>query len=52
MNQFHKPADEKRMFVILPPNRYDDWLYAEPRNSVEFSQAWPAGLMKALALDL
>lgn len=26
MNQFHKPADEKRMVVILEPDRYDDWL--------------------------
>ena len=26
MNQFHKPADEKRMVVILEPERYDDWL--------------------------
>ena len=26
MNQFHKPADEKRMVVILEPQRYGDWL--------------------------
>ena len=26
MNQFHKPADEKRMVVILEPDRYGDWL--------------------------
>ena len=26
MNQFHKPADEKRMVVILEPERYGDWL--------------------------
>ena len=23
MNNFHKPADEKRMIVILPPEKYD-----------------------------
>lgn len=34
MNQFHKPTDEKRMIVILPPDRYDDWLQASsgPKN--------------------
>lgn len=26
MNQFHKPADEKRMVAILEPDRYADWL--------------------------
>lgn len=26
MNQFHKPADEKRMVVILEAERYGDWL--------------------------
>jgi hypothetical protein len=24
MRNFHKPQDEKRMIVILPPDRYDD----------------------------
>lgn len=42
MNQFHKPADEKRMIVILPPERYDDWLRANARDSGDFLQAWPA----------
>lgn len=26
MNHFHKPADEKRMVAILPPERYLEWL--------------------------
>jgi putative SOS response-associated peptidase YedK len=26
LNQFHKPTDEKRMVVILEPERYADWL--------------------------
>jgi putative SOS response-associated peptidase YedK len=43
MNQFHKPADEKRMIVILPPERYDDWLQASSKDSWEFLRAWPAG---------
>jgi len=29
MNQFHKPADEKRMVAILPPERYQEWLDAK-----------------------
>ena len=45
MNKFHKPADEKRMIVILPPERYDDWLRASPNESGDFLQAWPSGLM-------
>ena len=29
MNHFHKPTDEKRMVVILPPARYQEWLGSE-----------------------
>lgn len=47
MNQFHKPTDEKRMIVILPPERYDEWLRATPKDSADFLQAWPAELMAA-----
>jgi putative SOS response-associated peptidase YedK len=36
MNQMHKPADEKRMIVILPPERYDDWLQASAQDSADF----------------
>ncbi len=42
MRNFHKPQDEKRMIVILPPGRYDDWLQASERDSGDFLQAWPA----------
>lgn len=42
MRNFHKPQDEKRMIVILPPGRYDDWLQASERESGDFLQAWPA----------
>ena len=45
MNQFHKPADEKRMIVVLPPERYDDWLQASFKDRGYFLQAWPAELM-------
>ena len=36
MCQFHKPVDEKRMVVILPPDSYDPWLRAKPQDSLEF----------------
>lgn len=49
MNQFHKPTDEKRMIVILPPERYDDWLRASARDSGDFLRAWPAEWMVAQA---
>lgn len=47
MNQLHKPTDEKRMIVILPPERYDDWLGARAKDSLEFLQPWPADDLRA-----
>jgi putative SOS response-associated peptidase YedK len=47
MCQFHKPVDEKRMVVILPPERYDAWLHAKANESMEFMQAYPSELLKA-----
>ena len=49
MRQFHKPDDEKRMIVILPPERYSDWLHANVAQSIDFMQPWPAE--RLLALD-
>ena len=34
MRLFHKPTDEKRMVVILPEDRYQDWLTARPEQSM------------------
>jgi putative SOS response-associated peptidase YedK len=48
MRQFHKPADEKRMIVILPPARYGDWLQASAAQSADFLRAWPAEELVAL----
>jgi putative SOS response-associated peptidase YedK len=42
MRRFHKPEDEKRMIVILPPERYDDWLRAKPEQSLGILQPYPA----------
>jgi putative SOS response-associated peptidase YedK len=49
MNQFHKPTDEKRMIVILPPDRYDDWLRAGAGESGDYLRAWPAEAMRVQA---
>ena len=50
MCQFHKPGDEKRMVVILPPDRYDAWLKAGPAQSPEFMRPFPADQMQ-VAVD-
>jgi putative SOS response-associated peptidase YedK len=46
MRQFHKPTDEKRMVVILPSDRYRDWL--EPTaDPTAFLLPYPAELLQA-----
>jgi putative SOS response-associated peptidase YedK len=47
MRRFHKPSDEKRMVVILPVARYDDWLQARPEQSLAFMRPFPADQMMA-----
>lgn len=47
MRLFHKPSDEKRMVVILPVDRYDDWLQASAANSQAFMRQFPAAQMTA-----
>ena len=42
MQNFHKPTDEKRMVVILPPDRYQDWLVAKPQASMDFMMPFAA----------
>ena len=48
MNLFHKPTDEKRMVIILLPERYRDWLSASPENSMAFMQPCSANLLQAM----
>ena len=38
MRQFHKPADEKRTPVIMPPHLHDDWLSADLQQATELMQ--------------
>lgn len=47
MRQFHKPADEKRMVVVLPPERYQDCLEAPAEHSMDFMRLCPAHLLQA-----
>ena len=47
MNQFHKPQDEKRMVVILPEDRYHDWLHVPHAHAVGFLLQYPADWMIA-----
>jgi len=47
MRMFHKPTDEKRMVVILPTNRYQDWLQAPAEHSMEFIRPFPVDALHA-----
>ncbi len=47
MRQFHKPADEKRMVVILDEGDYDAWLQAPAVDSRDFMRQFPADNMVA-----
>ena len=47
MNQFHKPADEKRMVVILPAGSYADWLSVPVTQAMDFIRAFPAEGLEA-----
>jgi putative SOS response-associated peptidase YedK len=47
MRHFHKPEDEKRMVVILPPERYRDWLQAQPQDSMDFMRPFASDYFQA-----
>ncbi|MBK6323085.1 MAG: SOS response-associated peptidase [Burkholderiales bacterium] len=47
MEHFHKPTDEKRMVVILPPQRYQDWLEAPLEHGMGFMEQYPSELLSA-----
>jgi len=46
MGRMHRPGDEKRMPVIVPPGRYADWLDASPQQAMEFTRCFPAQEMR------
>ena len=47
MRLFHKPADEKRMVVVLAPDSYKNWLEASAERSMTFMRQLPAELLVA-----
>ena len=49
MQNFHKPADEKCMVVILPPERYQAWLMARTLDSMDFMTSFAANRLQASA---
>jgi putative SOS response-associated peptidase YedK len=42
MRDFHKPADEKRMVVILPESSYEGWLSAPAKESAAYLNPFSA----------
>lgn len=42
MQNFHKPGDEKRMVVVLPEDRYQDWLTCPVEQTRELLAHFPA----------
>lgn len=52
MLNFHQPTHEKRMVVILPPERYQHWLGAKAEDSMEFMAPFDAGALQASAVQV
>jgi len=48
-DRFHKPADEKRMVVVLAPDSYQSWLEAPPERSMGFMRQMSAELLVAVS---
>ena len=44
INELHKLTDEKRMLLVLPPEHYDEWLFAAPKDSDKLLRHWPVEL--------
>jgi putative SOS response-associated peptidase YedK len=48
MRRFHKPGDEKRALVIVPPHEWDDWLYCQdPDQARSFIRHFPHELLRS-----
>ena len=48
LRNFHRPGEEKRMIVVLPENRYADWLNAPPNDSINFMLPYPSDNLVAV----
>ena len=49
MRNYHRPTDEKRMVVVLPPEAFLPWLSAPPEQSSAFLRPIPATELTAEA---
>ncbi|WP_283150490.1 SOS response-associated peptidase [Silvimonas soli] len=50
MKRMHKPNDEKRSLVIVPPDEYEAWLTCkDPEVAREFLKPYPAELMAGVS---
>jgi len=49
MQRFHRPADEKRMVVILDPQDYDEWLTCSTDEAPRYFTQWMGTLHTAPA---
>ncbi|BCG01794.1 hypothetical protein PPGU19_063620 (plasmid) [Paraburkholderia sp. PGU19] len=48
MKRFHKPGDEKRSVVIVPPTRYAEWLSSSSTDAARsLLQLYPVEAMRA-----
>ena len=47
LRDYHRPADEKRMIVVLPESQYQEWLAAPAEASMEFLRQYPADKLVA-----
>lgn len=45
MQRFHRPGDEKRSLIILPPSKYEAWLHTTAEEAPDFFVPYPAELM-------
>jgi putative SOS response-associated peptidase YedK len=45
MGRMHRPGDEKRMPVIVPPRHYASWLQASIPEAIAHLECYPAGQM-------
>lgn len=51
MRNYHKPGDEKRMVVILPEDRYGDWLSCPTRDAPSLLLPYPADALRAVPVS-
>ncbi len=48
MRRFHKPGDEKRSVVVVPPTEYENWLACRSTDEARsFLNLYPADAMQA-----